>query len=354
MRILIVPLITSPRHDAAYYLTRSMIAAFVQKRHAVAVSTSIDNGFRNISLYPETKVHKPLFPHKEDNASYEGMLCRKGAGSVKYLQKDLDTVYEIIDHFHPDLIISIDRIAAIVAAKAREIPCWTTVCSAAYRNVDVKEAMAGFNQILTSEGMDTAFTLKEIYDLCDLRIGFSPASVQPFKAGNIQRLGIQSIQPLLNEPEDRICVYLGETSLSSGKLKKIMNETFANMREEVRICYPGSKLSSEGRIRYLADTREDLLSGCTAVIHEGNAWMMNACIARGIPQIIIADHSYLRSWHGQMIERAQIGIRIQENELSSDLLTKALQQLQSTASYRENSMRLMNEAQALGDLTALY
>ena len=355
MRILILPFIAKPKTGSAYRLTKSLISALSIKRNAIAVSASAENGFRHISLYPETSPD-PVHPlHAVKKRSYEQWLAEQGAGTEKYLNKDADTIANIIERFRPDLIIVIDRIAGAAAAKEKKIPCWAVVSSSVYRNVDVSTYMKSFNRFLSSRKMEQVFTLKDLYDTCDKRIGFGPSSVHPFpSSSDIMRIGMRCIRPVIMPSEKRITVYFDDTSIRAGKLRRLLITAFHDRECEVRAGYPGCYIENTGCLKFLPYFREDLLSGSELVIHDGSSWLMDACIARGIPQIIIHDHSYIRSWNGQNLERTGLGIRIPEKELTAERLSKCTAKILNDPSYAEKAAEVMQEAYALGDLCSLY
>lgn len=355
MRILLVPFITQPRTDAAYNITRCLISTLTQKRNAVAVNASEENGFRNISLYPSVTAKGKRVRTANQKKSYEQWLASMGGTDEKYLIKDAENIRETIDHFRPDLIISIDRIAAIAAARQRHIPCWTVTSSAACRNVEVAPYMKSINRFLVHEHMEQVFTLKDLYDTCEQRLVFGPSAVQPMPADTSYfRIGLPCIRPLETVQENRIFVDFGQTGISAKKLHSVLKEAFSEGSYDVRARYPECGIENCGRIRILPAFREDLFSGSAVMIHDGNAWMTLASIARGIPQIIVSDTSYMRSWYGQMAERCGIGVRISEKDLTAERLVHSVDHILSHPMFKENCMRMKKEAESCDDLMKIY
>ena len=105
-------MIATEKADAQYYLCRNLADLFVQSGHTCMISASRANGFRKASLYPSVPLKKPLFT--EAGHSYEEWLYAAGAGSERWLSSDVDNLLETADATHPDLIISMDRIGAVI------------------------------------------------------------------------------------------------------------------------------------------------------------------------------------------------------------------------------------------------
>ena len=96
MKILIVPLITSPKADAAYFITRNLADLFTQEGHSCAVCASADNQFHNVSLYACSTPKRPLFPRHTRVRSYEEWMYAKGALAKEYIIDDTEAVQEAI------------------------------------------------------------------------------------------------------------------------------------------------------------------------------------------------------------------------------------------------------------------
>ena len=133
MKILIAPLITAARADAAYLITRTLSDLLSYRQNAVAVSTAKASSISSAALYEAAVLKKPRFA-AAGLSSYEEWLYSAGAVSEDYLKKDTECLLNAIDHFHPDVIIVIDRIAGVIAARIRGIPCVPLISSSMYRN----------------------------------------------------------------------------------------------------------------------------------------------------------------------------------------------------------------------------
>ena len=352
MRILITPLIRKPKADASYYLTRNLAALFRQENHQVAISASRDNAFRYASLYECPSLHRPLL-HFHTGRSYEEWLYANGASTKEYLLDDIHTISEIVDSFHPDLIITMDRIAAIMVSELRHIRCWAIVNSAMYRKTYFPASvLKDTNAVLEAFHLDQVFDLPSLYALCERRIGFGPIEVQPFIEDNqVTRIGLQSVYPLHATRTNRVCVFIPDVRKNAHALNKIITEAFLGAPYSVYVWYEGCHPSHIDNIHFLAKPKPELMPGSIAVIHDGNDYLCNACMSRGILQVMIVNHECIRSYEAQAAERNMFGLAIHEENLTMAKLYETYRTLLSDDSYYQHTEKIRKLINELPDLT---
>lgn len=353
MRILITPLIRKPKADASYYLTGNLASLFMQEKHQCAISASKDNGFRYASLYECPSLHKPHFHLSAGNRSYEEWLYVNGASTKEYLLDDIHTISEIVDSFHPDLIITMDRIAAVIVSRLRHIRCWAVVNSAMYRKTYFPaSALKDVNEVLASFHLDQVFDLASLYALCERRIGFGPIEVQPFVEDNqVTRIGLESIYPLHVTRTNRVCVFIPDVNRRPHSLNRILTDAFLGAPYSVYVWYEGCRPQKNENIHFLAKPKPELMPGSIAVIHDGNDYLCNQCMARGISQVMIVNHEYLRSYEAQAAERNMFGLTIYEENLSMAKLYETYRTLLSDDTYYEHTEKIRKIINDLPDLT---
>ena len=74
-------------------------------------------------------------------------------------------------------------------------------------------------------------------------------------------------------------------------------EAFHGAPYSVYACFDGSRAETIDNIHFLQSTKAELLPGSIACIHDGNDYFTNQCLARGIQQLIITNHDYIRLLH---------------------------------------------------------
>ena len=354
MRILITPLIRIPKADASYYLTNNLSSLFQQNNHQIAISASKKNGFRYASLYECPSLRKPLF-HGNQGHSYEEWLYESGASTKAYLLDDIHTISEIVDSFHPDLIITMDRIAAVMVAQLRHIRCWAVVNSAMYRrSYFPASVLKDTNAVLEAFHLDQIFDLSSLYALCERRFGFGPIEVQPFSLdSSVTRIGIESIRPLHTVKTNRVCVFIPDVRKNAHSLNRIITDAFMGAPYSVYVWYEGCHPLKTDNIHFLAKPKPELMPGSIAVIHDGNDYLCNACMARGISQVMIINHSCIRSYEGKAAERNMFGLSIHEENLTMAKLYETYRTLLSDDTYYMHTEKIRKIMNDLPDLTEI-
>lgn len=316
MKILIIPNITQPHSDAAYQLCSSLIT-ILRPEHTIAISASKENHFHHVSLYDCPSLsRKVLFSDKDQ--SYETYLYRTGAASLAYLRKDISAIQYAVDHFEPNVILTMDRIAAIPAALQRNIPIISFVHSSIYtkNNVPVS-SLKGINAFLNENNMEQILHLRDLYRLCTYRIGFGISSFHPYpKSENVTRIGSMSFLAPSKVKENDICIYLAHVPFFHIHLRHIIEETFIGAQYTVHVCYPGCKSETKGNIHYMKFPKTSFLLKSSICIHNGDDYISNICETFAIPQIIYTDHCCIHRFNGFAVRRNKAGFLFSENQLS--------------------------------------
>jgi len=355
MKILITPLIQHPKSDAAYYITQNLAALLNSQGHVVAISADQANAFHYASAYPAPQTKKPSLLHKKQNRSYEEWMYEHGAMDEDYLREDMESLLEIIDHFQPDRILTIDRLAAVSAGRLKNVPVDAIVNAAIYKAVIFPSSvLEEYNAFLSSYKLEQVLSLKETYAQCQHRFGFGPVETQPFTiATDVKRIGITSVYPVKKGLTNRVCVFLPDVHKPAILLRKILSDAFLGAPYAVYIWYPGCKAQKLQNIHFIAHPRADMIPGSICVIHDGNDYYMNQCIAQAIPQVIIASREYARMYNGQAVQRNGIGRYLYEEDLTMGSLYENFRTVLADDSYYDHNQEMKEKITAYGDLTEI-
>ena len=355
MKILIAPLILDPNRDASYHLTKALVEVFTDKEITCSVSADEENHFKHVSLYPCAEPEEPSFVLNAEERVHEEWLYNNGILQKKYLMKDVQMLENAISLFKPDLIISIDRPAAVMVSNMHNIACWEFVYPAMYRNtIFPAKCMHGLNQALEECGLDQELDLQGLYAKVDRRIGFGPMEIAPYLAENhVTRFGCMSLFPKKQLRTNRVCIFLDTVNEKPKKLQRIIETAFLGAPYYVYICIPGIPAYQDNNLHYISLPDPNLINGASALIHDGNDFYFNQAILLGVPQMIIADHSYQRNFNALAAARNKFGSYIFEENLDMASLYEGYRDLLSDDSFYENTQTMREKTRQLGDLHQL-
>lgn len=356
MKILIAPFITNPKFDANTFLTENLIVLLQTSGHQCAVSASKENGFKQVSLYDcVQKRRKPIFHFGADNRSHEEWLYSAGALQKDYILEDVALLNDAILDFKPEAVLSLDRPAALTAASMHNIPCYVFTHPAMFRNAYFpSKCMRGMNEALRSLRLEQELDLKSLYSKADQRIGFGTMHTAPYREEyNITRIGSMGFYGKEEVRTNRVCIYLHDTNKNTSSLKKMIEDAFLGAPYYVYVSLPNISSQTVHNIHYLKYPKASLINGASACIHDGNDYFYNQAAANGVPQLILCDHSYMRSYNGMAAARYHFGSYIYEEDLTMASLYEAYRALLSDDDYYESAQSVKNELKELGSLEEL-
>lgn len=355
MKILITPFIPHVQSSTAYYITLNLAYLFVSQGHTVAISASKENHFHHVSLYPCPAPTKKLFYYTKTKRTYEEWMYANGAISEKYLEDDYTCLKQCITKFKPDLIITMDRLASIMLARKHNIRIWTIVHADMYKATNFPpNCMHGINKVLTHHDLEQEYTLKTIHTYCERRIGFGPIEVQPFSPkDDVTRIGVTSIYPPHTIRTNRVCIFFQDIHARPNALRKMIQEAFQGAPYSVYAWYRGCKPETIHNIHFLQATKAELLPGSIACIHDGNDYFTNQCLARGIQQLIVTNHDFIRNANAMAAERNKFGLAIYEDELTMSRLYEQYRLLLSDDKYYYYTQAMKKITLEESDLTKL-
>ncbi len=355
MKVLIAPLIVHPRCDAGYHIAKQLTDLFIAHDITCAVSADSHNDFQHVSLYPVPKARKPLFNFGADNRAHEEWLYSNGFFSKQYIENDYASLCAAIDQFQPDLIISYDRPAALMAALQRQIPCWEFVVPAMYRNAYFPtRCMHGLNAVLEENNMVQQLNLQYFYDKATRRIGYGPIETAPYLSeNNVTRIGSAAIPQKKETRTNRVCIFISEYDGNAITLRNMIDSAFLGAPYYVYVSIPAITAHKESNLHYLRYPDVKLINGASAIIHDGNDFYFNQALVYGVPQMIIADHSYERNFNALATTRYKFGRYIFEEDLSMAALYEGYRTLMADDMYYENTQLMRTKIEQYNDISEL-
>ena len=260
---------------------------------------------------------------------------------------------QAIEQYHPDLIIDLGRLAAPIVAHMKNIPLFSYVSGAMYRNHNLqKKELKELNEVLSHYKTEQVLAITDLYNYADRRFTFGSLLLQPFPEDvEVERFG--SIAPIVeNDTSDvTVSISITDTLQKPSVIKEIIDSSFLNAPYDVNVLYRGAQLSHEQNMKYMSSIKVDSLLGNSICIHDGNDYLMNLCFMLAIPQIVVNDGSYLRSWNASAVSRNGVGLAIPEKELSVQTLYETYRRIVTDDYYKNRAILLKNDLIALGDLS---
>ena len=350
MRVMILPSMCVPDTGSAIQLARNLAALLRMEHIETAVSADKHSGFSDISFF-EAPAPSVLSRRLNSGTTIEEYMKAHGAFSASYFSRDHAAIEAAITEYEPDLLIEIERPAAIVSARIHAIPLFSIVSPAVFRNRRFKaDLLNGINEFLSEQGLEQILAYRELYAFAQC-FAFGP---REFLSAAAERraacFGMSSIAPILKPSDGRLSIVLNDTSLSSRKRRKVITDAFLGAPYDVYVFSRGLRPGRNGNLHFLQASRFLQVSESRVCIHDGSDAITAHCIALGIPQIIIHDDSWQRSWNAAALKRSKAGLTVPEAEFSMSSVYETYRMLVSDDRFEENAERLRDEAVERGDL----
>ena len=267
-----------------------------------------------------------------------------------------EQMYREIDEYRPDLIITLDRPAALIAARTKKIACLPIVNSLMYRTASFPvKLLQPLNQILSAQDFEQVFRVSDLYDYAKQRVVFGAIQVQPMPFdADVQRFGTVSSIPAVSKNSRNVYVYLHAVHKKPAALKKILVDTFKGAPYEVYASIEGADAEKIDNIHFLSRHRDDWMRQCAVCIHDGNDYITDICCASATVQLIITDHRYGRTSNALAARRYGFGLMSDENDLKVSSLYENYRRLVSDEKYQNNAFIIRDEVISLGDFDDFY
>ena len=357
MKVLIVPAILQPEYDTAWFLAQNLTdLSLTRKGWKTAVCTSHAESFRKAVCFPAPK---PSSFHlnrmfSASTRTYEQAMYSSGLSDAAYLKSDLKSIEEAIDSFHPDAVFIINRTAAILACRSRNIPCWGYVHPGMLRGrrAPVK-CLEDLNEVLRQNKQEQVFRIFELYEKIEHRICFGfewPASLP---AGQVDNIGCMSIFPLQKPKTAKLCIFLHHSPLRRNELRKLLCDSFKGAPYQVYVWYPGCQTQTTGNMHFMDDLRISALPGSIACIHDGEDYIFNQCLNDGLPQLVLNGPHCIRAYNAFSVQHMKNGLMMNEEDLTMQTLYETFRRMTADDSYDIHAMHYASYLRTRKDLSYL-
>lgn len=353
MKILIAPFI--PRIAPEPWASAcENIADVIRSRHTVGICTHMEGRFHHVSLYHSPAPAKQHFA-RNDHRSFEGWLKKAGGASLPFLRQDEEALQKAVDSFHPDLIVTDVRVAAIPVARRNGIPVIAIVHSTLYHRAEVPAfCLKDINSFLSSCGEGQILRLRDLYPCCDYRIGFGTVQTDPFPiSADITRIGMMTLSQLSIRNDATVSVCFTEPSVSIRKLTKVIEGAFLGAPYEVYIHYPGCIGHTQRNLHFIKEPKESLLRRSSICIHDGSPFITNICHCYGVPQVVVPSDSCISRFHAFSIRREGSGVVIDADQFNVSTIYEAYRTCIVNTSLQQHMHHISSEFLKEGDLLKL-
>lgn len=350
MKAMILPSVCVPDCGSPILLARQLAALFRLEGIDTAVCADRKSRFTDVSFFDTPSVAS-LRRHGSPSTTVEEYLRSHNGLSASYLKRDLRKIEAAAEEFQPDLLIEIERPAAIAAAASYGLPVFSVVSSASFRNRSFKaDTLNGLNAFLDQQDMEQVLHLRELYRYSQC-FAFGPAEfLSRFHGYEVSCFGISAVTPV-EKPADRtLSILFTETGIPSRKMRQIVESAFRGAPYDVYIYDSSFKPGRIDNLHFQNSVKTMAVNGSKTCIHDGCDALTQYCIALGIPQIIIHDDSFQRAWNAACLKRSRAGLAIHESELTMEKMYETFRQIMADDRYFLQAKRLQQEVLERGDL----
>lgn len=354
MKLLLTPPSLEQEEKEYRIFTQSLIDLFLLNGHEVAVCSKDASQYHYAVHYPSPTVKKPFFSSRkeEPNRTYEEALLEEGVLQASFLEKDLLSIQSSIQDFQPDCVIDLQRVMTPLVSRMMGCRC-ISIVHAGMTTIRPfpKNALQGFQQILTKYGFPMVSRMEDYLRFSDQRLVFSPSPAQPFDDDfSVIRFGSPFSLPLEYEQTTKLYLHFQDDLLLARKLTKIIEQAFLGAPYEVKAWYPGCPNQTKQNIQYLTSSRYQEVNTSCVCIHDGSDLLFHYALSLGIPQLIVSTGDWKKGWNANALQRLGVGISIPADALSMESLYESYRYLRSDEQFLLNAQRVSQEILSLGGL----
>ncbi len=346
MKILILPDISPSKNS--FLLTKELVRILMLKHHDVIVSAPKEYRFMCASIDAPKPKNRFL---SDTGKCYEEWLYNLGRINLKYLHKDIALLSSWISSERPDYILDLGRISASIVARMHHIPFYSFVQSTYYREKEFsKDVLAPLNTVLRENQLEQVLHVYDLFSYASKRIAFSHHIVESFP----EHISIDRyVVPLPEEvalTAPSVSLFFTNIDVSSKKLSKLVKDAFMYAPFAVNVYIPNIKVEQVENINFMARCELGTLARTDVVIHDGNAYLYHACIALGVPQVIINNGEPEAVYECAVTKRCGFGTTIHQYELNVASLYEAYRRVIAGIGYKERAELAKINANKLSSL----
>ncbi|MCR5047595.1 MAG: hypothetical protein K6A37_01385 [Saccharofermentans sp.] len=276
--------------------------------------------------------------------SFDQVLFMTGNLDYGYIKKSVDSVRIAIKEFHTDIVYSEFNISAMIAARIEGVPLCCTVSYPTQHEYANKPGLAkGLNRYLEEEGLSRVDSALKLFDLADKSFCTSIPELEPIEKPDVTFCGTlkEKRDHAHTGNRDKIVVYMGNGTVSAGKMKQVITEAFARSKYEVFIASSYLEKEDAGNIHIAPrwDFDELLEEAVLFINHGGQNSMMDGLI-HGVPQIVVPGKVFERKYNAGCIEKNNAGALVPAGTFTVDVIRNEAQILIGSEEIRDNARRL--------------
>ncbi len=350
-KILVIPMAAMAETSGPSSRCRTLVKAFSDAGLKVATCCAEDvnyrpiEGIRNFFLEIPMPMGLPapiaqrMFPIAQKTGitarktvdSFDQVLFMTGNLAYGYLKKSVASVRKAIKEFHPDIVYSEFNISSMIAARLEGVPLFCTVSYPTQHEYACKPQLSeGLNRYLEEEGLPRVDSALRLFDLADKSFCPSIPELEPIKKDKVFFCG--SLKKKRDQGRggnrNKIVVYMGNGTISAGKMKKVITEAFSESGREVYIA--SSYLDKEDRGNIHVAPRwdfEELLEEAVLFINHGGQNSMADGLIHGVPQIVVPGKVFERKYNAVSIEMNDAGALVLSEEFTSENIRRTAKRL---------------------------
>lgn len=288
--------------------------------------------------------------------SFEEVLHIVGAIDKKFFSRDVYYLREAIRDFGPNVVYAEFRIAAIVAAKLKNVKVVTGYSFPVQKSyASNPEYSKGVKEFLRQNNLPEIESVLDIFDWADLKIVASSYELEPIDDKNVIHVGpFVSLQKPERSSEQRknIIAYMGSGTITPKQLINVLTEAFSETDFQVYIATKGAKPFKKDNIN--VGHRFDfskLMPEATAFINHGGQNSIMTGLVNGVPQIICPGNIFERQYNASSVERLNAGISLEANEFTSQKIRQIVQEFEVNSMYRNNAKEAGKKLLSLGGVS---
>ena len=207
----------------------------------------------------------------------------------------------------------------------------------------------GLNRLLTEMSMDRVDSALRLFDLADHRFCFSIRELEPFDDSDVVYCGTLKEANAGSAVRNKIIVYMGNGTISAGKMKKIIIEAFENTEHDVFLASSYLKEENIGNIhiapRWDFDT---LLDESVLFINHGGQNSMVDGLLHGVPQIAVPGKVFERRFNAEKLLQNKAGTWLESNEFTPSGVISAAEEVIRSTEMHENARILGSKLMSAG------
>ena len=267
------------------------------------------------------------------------------------MKTGVNDIRKAISDFNPDVIYSEFSLPAIIAGKLENKKIYVTSSyPTQYEYSCTPKYAGGLNKLLRESKLPAVESALQIFLYADKTFVPSCRQLEPFQRKDIIFCGaLQHINPVISKNRDKILVYMGNGTISQGKMIKEIMAAFKGSPCSVYLAGRGLKEQSLGNIHIASHFNfQKLLPECLLFIHHGGQNSMTDALIYGVPQLICAGKVFERKYNASSIVRSGAGLEIPCQDFTGRNIKAAFEKIISDESYQTNAAKIGQILLSLG------